>query len=66
MWNSLPHAALKWTPPGKRRTVGEEMKMAGKTWIEPGWLAQDRAGWRVFPMYQPYSIRLLSNESILH
>ena len=37
--NSLPHAALKWTPPGKRkrgrqlgtrrRTFEEEMEMAG-------------------------------------
>ena len=32
----------------RRRTVEEEMKMAGKTCIELGWLVQDRAGWRRF------------------
>ena len=47
----LPHAALKWTPSGKRkrgrplgiwrRTVDEEMREAGKTWNELSWLAQD-------------------------
>ena len=47
--NSLPHAALKWTPPRKRRsgrplgnweiTVEEDMKLAGKTWHELSWLA---------------------------
>ena len=31
----------------RRRTVEEEMKMAGKTCIELGWLVQDRAGWLV-------------------
>ena len=48
--NSLLHAALKWTPPGKRsgwshwrRTVEEEMKLTGKTWktvvcSRPYWL----------------------------
>ena len=24
----------------------EEMKLTGKTWNDPSWLAQDRAGWR--------------------
>ena len=54
----LPHAALKWTPPGKRkrgrplgtwrRTMDNEMREAGKTWNELSWLAQDRDGWRRF------------------
>ena len=53
-----PHTALRWAPPGKRkrgrplgtwrRTVEEEMRKAGKTWSELGWLAQDRDGWRKF------------------
>ena len=56
--NSHPDAALKWTPPEKRRrgrrlgtrrrTIEEDMKMAGKTKIERGWFTQDRAGWRRF------------------
>ena len=39
--NNFPHTALKWKPRGKRkrgrplrRTVEEENKMTGKTWIE--------------------------------
>ena len=48
--DSLPHAALNWTPPGERgrplgtwrRTVEEEMKIAVETWIELGWLIQNR------------------------
>merc|ERR1712115_192475 len=50
----LPHAALRWAPPGKRkrgrpmgtwrRTIEEEMQ--GKTWNEIGWMAQDRDAWR--------------------
>ena len=54
----LPRAALRWAPPGKRkrgrplgtwrRTVEGEMREAGKTWNELGWLAQDRDSWRKF------------------
>ena len=53
--NRHPSAALRWTPPGKRkrgrplgtwrRTIEEKMKAAGKTWNEVSWLAQDRDGW---------------------
>ena len=56
--NRHPCAALRWTPPGKRkrgrplgtwrRTIEEEMKAAGKTWNEVSWLAQDRDGWKKF------------------
>jgi len=56
--NRLPHTALRWAPPGKRkrgrplgtwrRTVEEEMREAGKTWNELSWFAQDRKGWRDF------------------
>ena len=52
------HAALRWAPPGKRksgrplvtwrRTIEQEKKAAGKTWNEVSWLAQDRDGWRKF------------------
>ena len=54
----LPHTALRWAPPGKRkrgrplgtwrRTVEEEMREAGKMWNELGWLAQKRDAWRRF------------------
>ena len=55
--NRHPRAALRWTPPGKRkrgrplgtwrRTIDEEMKAAGKTWNGVSWLArQDRDGWK--------------------
>ena len=48
--NRHPRAALRWTPPGKRkrgrplgtwrRTIEEEIKAAGKTWNEVSWLAR--------------------------
>ncbi|KAI0222130.1 hypothetical protein LSAT2_026616 [Lamellibrachia satsuma] len=44
-WNSLEHAALKWTQHAWRRTVEEDIKLAGKICIYSGWLAKDRADW---------------------
>ena len=50
--NDLPHTTVKWTPPKKKRrgrplvawkTVDKDTTMAGKNWIELGWLAHDRA-----------------------
>ena len=54
----LPHVALRWRPPGRRRrgrplgtwrrTVENELKVTGNTWTEIERIAQDRDGWRRF------------------
>ena len=52
----IPHKALRWTPPGKRkqgrpkttwqRTVETELREIGLTWGEAGKVEKDRDRWR--------------------